>query len=310
MFDGPCPVPAPPPFPALQQSQAFVRTLHAMGRAPLVLDDDAPLVILHRRMLGCPFAMLARARITDADHLADRLHGAGLHRRPVIVSPDAPCPELARIGAVPVLTPATAARVDLTPDTDIRRARLHQKWRNRLTHASRAGLRVSQTALPDDPGHWLWRAEAAQQAARGYRSWPRALTRAYARANPGHARLWSARIGKTPVAAMLFLRHGDGVSYHIGHTTPRGKQVSAHNLLLWQAMDWFAARDAQTLDLGLIDTAHAPGLARFKLGTGACAHRLGGTWLWWAPARGLMRPLARLDQHIMGAAPLDTGGAA
>jgi hypothetical protein len=32
------------------------------------------------------------------------------------------------------------------------------------------------------------------------------------------------------------------------------------------------------LDLGTLDTQNAPGLARFKLGSGATAQLLGGTW--------------------------------
>ena len=35
----------------------------------------------------------------------------------------------------------------------------------------------------------------------------------------------------------------------------------------------------QKIDLGTLDTVNAPGLARFKLGSGARAEPLGGTWL-------------------------------
>jgi hypothetical protein len=33
------------------------------------------------------------------------------------------------------------------------------------------------------------------------------------------------------------------------------------------------------LDLGTVDTENAPGLARFKIGSGAQIRSLGGTWL-------------------------------
>ena len=44
-------------------------------------------------------------------------------------------------------------------------------------------------------------------------------------------------------------------------------------------MRWLACAGVEMLDLGMIDTVNAPGLARFKLGSGAVAQSLGGTWL-------------------------------
>jgi len=118
-------------------------------------------------------------------------------------------------------------------------------------------------------------------------------------ANPGQAKLFTAFDGRDPVAQMLFLRHGGGATYHIGHTTGRGRALSAHNLLLWNAMCWLAAKGHRRLDLGLISTDKAAGLARFKLATGATARALGGTWLWWPPLGRALRPLAALDRRAM-----------
>jgi lipid II:glycine glycyltransferase (peptidoglycan interpeptide bridge formation enzyme) len=78
---------------------------------------------------------------------------------------------------------------------------------------------------------------------------------------------------------MLFLRHGTTATYHIGWTSRDGRAASAHNLILWDACARLAARGVRQLDLGIIDTETAPGLARFKLGTGAQPVRTGGTWL-------------------------------
>jgi hypothetical protein len=49
-------------------------------------------------------------------------------------------------------------------------------------------------------------------------------------------------------------------------------------ILLWQAAVWLAGQGTRTLDLGAVDTVSAAGVARFKLGTGATARPLGGTW--------------------------------
>ena len=54
---------------------------------------------------------------------------------------------------------------------------------------------------------------------------------------------------------------------------------NSHHRILMQAAQDFAAMGLTTLDLGQIDTARAPGLARFKWGSGARIIATGGTWL-------------------------------
>ncbi len=80
---------------------------------------------------------------------------------------------------------------------------------------------------------------------------------------------------------MLFLRHGTTVSYHIGWTGREGRAASAHNLILDHAAKQFASEGATLMNLGLLDTETAPGLARFKLGSGARPVQTGGTWFGW-----------------------------
>lgn len=287
---------------ALQQSPEFARALMACGQDPLMLEDAQNLLVLHRRLPGgLRLAMVNRADLRNTAPLMAALRARGLGRTPLILSPETPAPQLARLGAVPLVTPAHAALWDLTGDPEQRRTALHQKWRNRLNHGKSQGLRLTRQNLPHDPRHWLFAADAKQQTARGYRSWPLPLTLAYARENKGKAKLFQAFEGKDPVAAILILTHGSSATYHIAHTTARGKQLSAHPLLLWEAACWLAAKGICRLDFGLIDTGRAPGLARFKLGTGAKAHRLGGTWGLWPPLGRLLRPLTLLDRRQMGA---------
>lgn len=78
---------------------------------------------------------------------------------------------------------------------------------------------------------------------------------------------------------MLFICHGPVATYHIGWTSDEGRRAEAHRQILVHAIDWLAHRGIQRLDLGTLDTEHAPGLARFKLGTGARPVALDGTWL-------------------------------
>ena len=282
---------------ALQQHRHFAAALRACGREPLMLEGPERLLVMQRRFrLGLRVALVSQAALPTPQKLIHRAQEAGLHRHLILLSPDQPMPQLAGIGAVPVMTPATVVGIDLTPTRDARRATLHQKWRNRLVHGEQQRLRITRQNMPLKPGHWLMLAEAAQQRRLRYRTWPEALTLAYGRETPGASKLFTAFEGHDPVAAMLFLRHGARATYHISHITTRGRALSAHNLLLWQAADWLACKGHQRLDLGLINTQSTPGLARFKLGAGARAHVLGGTWALWPPLGRTLQSLARLDR--------------
>lgn len=280
----------------LQQSPQFARALDAVSTPYLQLPDGT--LVLRRRFGPLPVSMIIRPAVTSAAGLGALARAVPM-TGPRILSPERPL-SLQEIGALPLISPATIATLDLTPDRDALMTGMHQKWRNRLRHGQAQKLRITRQNMPDDPGHWVLQADLVQQAARGYRSWPVALTLAYARANPGQAKLFTAHWGKEPVAAMLILRHGTAATYHIGHTRASGRLMSASNVLLWSVMLWAKAKGVQRLELGTIDTEDARGLARFKLGTGAKPQTLGGTWLWWPPLTSLASPLARIDRRLMG----------
>ncbi len=290
MFDT---APLPPDLRPLQQSPAYARALTAVGLPPLVLEDGT--LVLRRRRGPITTSMMARVEPTPQRLVSLRqMRGRG----PVVVAPET-LPLRNDMPMLPLISPVYLATLDMRPDLDQLRAGLHQKWRNRLKHAEKQGLRVTRKNMPDKPDHWLLVADSAQQLARRYRGWPPALTCAYARENPGDAKLFTAHIGRAEVAALLLLRHGDGASYHIAHTRPSGRLVSAQCLLIWQAIVWLKRKGVSTLDLGLIDTEEGADLARFKLGTGARPRALGGTWLWWPPFTGWTRHLGRMDQRLM-----------
>lgn len=174
-----------------------------------------------------------------------------------------------------VMTPATLARLTLGAGL---RARMHVKWRNRLTTAEGNGvtIRQSQSLARRE---WLLNADRHQQKQRRYRALPAAFTRTWYDLDPKSVTLLTAQTKSEPIAAMLFLRHGTTVSYHIGWTGPEGRAASAHNLILAHAAEKFANEGASFMNLGLLDTENAPGLARFKLGVGAQPIETGGTWI-------------------------------
>ena len=189
-------------------------------------------------------------------------------------------------GFFPVFTASTLAMLPLGAPEAMRKAQ-HPKWRNRLRRAEGLGLVARMRAF--DPDHWLMAADARQARARGYRNLPLRVVAAFAAANPGDALIWEVRSVDGPLAAVLILRHGPMATWQTGHSTPAGRKANAMNVALWSAMAWLAEARHDCLDLGTVNTDDAPGLARFKLGTGAHAQRLGGSWLHLPP----LAPLAR-----------------
>ena len=256
---------------------------------------------LRRFPLIGPVGMISRGPIwrsmPDVQALAHSLSGLG---KPVLLNAEDAAPQdLCRAGFLNLMSETTIARLHLGPDL---RAQMHQKWRNRLRKAETLPLRVKSVAFPPDPGHWLLQAEIKQRQIRKYRGWPPAFAVAFTKANRGQAKLFVAMSKRQPVAGMLFLKHGRMATYHLGHSTPMGRAMNAHTLLLAHAAEFLARTGIEVLDLGAIDTERAPGLARFKLGTGAQAHKLGGTWLYTrklAPiARGLQAQLPSAAARI------------
>ncbi|WP_417523104.1 GNAT family N-acetyltransferase [Marinovum sp.] len=259
-----------------QQHPAYGAALTHLGRPPLRIGlglSGGEVQVVRRRFgpLGT-VALISRADVTRRD--LGRLRSACACRT-FLINAETP-------GAAPGLQLRTGAHVadlSLEGTASALRARMAQKWRNRLNRAADSGLKVATLALPPDPGHWLLRIDQAQQVVKRYRGYPPLFTAAFAAANRGQARIFEARRRGEPVAALLFLCHGAVATYHIGWSGPEGRESSAHHLLLWRAMLGLASRGVTRLDLGMVDTVTAPGLARFKLGSGAQCRALGGTWL-------------------------------
>ncbi len=222
------------------------RGLRLVSRGPVWLDCPDP---GHRRAV---LRRLARAAA------------------PVIATP---AEAVAGFGLVPLLTPRHHAIWNLAPDPAALRAAMEPKWRGRLGAAERAGLRLSQAPAALEA---LINSEAAQRLDRRYRALPPAFARAW---GPGASRVLSWGQGGRIEAAVQVLCHGPWASYHLAWASEAGRTARAHWAMLWAMALWLRARDVRAFDLGDVDTEAAPGLARFKLGTGAALVRLGPTCL-------------------------------
>jgi hypothetical protein len=256
---------------ALMQDRAFAAALHLCGEHPITLPSG--LTLLRRRIAGVPLLMLPRA--APPSDLTAQLHHSGLHRHPLILSPEHVC---AMPTALRISPSRTLMQVDLRPSHSNRRAALHQNWRHQLKQAEASALRVLHRPLK--PDHPMLKLEQEQARTKRYQNWPASLTSAFASVAPDQTHLFTALLRGHEVAHMLFFTHGTRATYHIGHNTDQGRKCHAHNLLLWTAMNTFAQRGTTALDLGPQTT---PDIDRFKRRVGAKMIPTGGTWLRWTP---------------------------
>ncbi|WP_298357365.1 GNAT family N-acetyltransferase [uncultured Litoreibacter sp.] len=250
----------------LQQHPHFADCLRAGGRE--VVQTDAGVMLL--RQFG-----LANVGLVSRGS-AEMLEAQPPARTLRLFTPDYPIGTEMRDHGFARLRPAVkVAEWDISgPDL---RSGLRKTWRHALERAD--GLKLALTHMPDASNHWLLMAEQRQARDKRYRALPLWLTRAWATLHPKDSLLIEARAKGAVVAGMVFLRHGEVATYHISFTTPLGRQMEAHRVMLWRAAAHFASRGVVRLDLGTLDIDSAPGLARFKLGTGAQARALGGTWV-------------------------------
>jgi Acetyltransferase (GNAT) domain len=174
-------------------------------------------------------------------------------------------------GLVPLVTPMHHAIWDLGRDL---RAGLAGKWRNRLTLAENTGIAVQ--AGDGSTLSRLLQEETLQRQARAYRSLPRQFTEALP---TSVLRLWEWRQDGGCAAAMAFVVQGSSATYHLGWGSEAARRAGVHPVMLMTAAQALQAEGVRWLDLGSVDTDRAPGLARFKLGTGAALRQLGATSL-------------------------------
>lgn len=281
-----------PPEAALQQAWRYGEAAQRLGRSvhrAVLADGEGPLALAQIVGRGrlCPRLLLSRGPVWL------RPAGAPLRRaalRALVRTAPPPGPRLLIVtpeagddgagAGVPLLTGPTVAALPLDADPEALRRRQAQKWRNRLSRAERAGIALGWLAPTPARLDALLARDAEMRRARGYAGPGAAFLRAWRQTgrDSGLA-LLVAGPERRALAAMLFLLWPGGASYHLGWTSPEGRRVSAHHLMLWAAACRFAAEGRRLLDLGVIDTERAPGLARFKLGSGAVPRRLGSTAL-------------------------------
>jgi lipid II:glycine glycyltransferase (peptidoglycan interpeptide bridge formation enzyme) len=180
-----------------------------------------------------------------------------------------------------VMTGYSTVLLDLKQSLPSLKAGLEGKWRNRLNKA----LATEKIRFHVQPSlkrcEWLLGKEMDQREAKKFHGLPTNFVQAYiaAAADPRQTFVVAyAELGKNTVAGMLFLMHGRVASYHMGWADEEGRQLSAHNALLWESVIYLQNLGIEVLDLGGVNTHDLPGISRFKLGTGGRAITLAGTY--------------------------------
>ncbi|MGF7174641.1 lipid II:glycine glycyltransferase FemX [Azospirillum doebereinerae] len=165
--------------------------------------------------------------------------------------------------------------LDLTPDEEALKAGLARDWRKRLRLADRSGFVIDSDWKADNLP-WLMKQEHDQAVVKGFRPMTGALAVRLrnamvkgGRAGEG-ALMVTALDTVTPVACTLFFRHGSVATSQIGWASEAGRKTGAMRLVMWKGILALKRAGVRTLDLGGINP-DAPGLAEFKLGTGAQA---------------------------------------
>ncbi|MEY2618334.1 MAG: hypothetical protein RL522_1336 [Pseudomonadota bacterium] len=285
---------------ALQQSWAYGQALQTLKVRILraAIMDGTHLAgiaqFMVRRFAGyialasCTRGPLWHSQVTAAD----RAHGLRalkktLPLRPLkvpLLSPDAPAsPEMdeTTAGLWRVMTGYSTVMLDLRRPLAQLRGDLEGKWRNRLVKAENDAPFTTRVEPNLPECLRLLERETRQRSEKKFHGLPTTFVQAYIDAAPSREQGFAvayAQARKETSAAMLFLLHGSGATYHVGWSDEAGRKANAHNLLLWRGIDYLQKLGIQRLDLGGVNTRDLPGISRFKLGAGGRVLTLAGTY--------------------------------
>lgn len=181
-----------------------------------------------------------------------------------------------------VMTGHSTVMLDLTLTMDALRAQLDKRWRHRLGGAENSELTIHRVGSNAGQYRWLLDAEMLQREQRGLHGLPLHFFDLYvpSRQQPSKTILtMRADVGRDRVAGMMFLIHGEAATYQVGWTSEVGRDLHAHNLILWKGVAELRERGVRLLDLGGVNTIRSAGIARFKMSTGGQVLTCAGTFI-------------------------------
>jgi hypothetical protein len=167
------------------------------------------------------------------------------------------------------------------PMSDIR-AQLEGRWRTSLVGAEASEMKVHRVGTNEGQYRWLLDTEKQQRVDKQLEGLPIPFFDMYVQSRKQPAKnilTLRSDLGRDRIAAMMFLIHGEAATYQVGWTSDQGRELNAHHLILWRAIEELRERGIRVLDLGGVNTIRSAGVARFKMRTGGKILTLAGTYI-------------------------------
>ena len=162
------------------------------------------------------------------------------------------------------------------------RAQLEGRWRTSLVGAEASEMKVHRVGTNEGQYRWLLDNEKQQRVDKQLEGLPIPFFDMYVQSRKQPAKnilTLRSDLGRDRIAAMMFLIHGEAATYQVGWTSDQGRELNAHHLILWRAIEELRERGIRVLDLGGVNTIRSAGVARFKMRTGGKILTLAGTYI-------------------------------
>jgi CelD/BcsL family acetyltransferase involved in cellulose biosynthesis len=168
--------------------------------------------------------------------------------------------------------------LELNPDAEVIRGRLHQLRRRLLARASAEGVVSRTSAERSDLCEVFFDLHVATRKRLGVPVQPRRLfellwERMIA---PGNAFVQLAYLGDVPIAAGVFLTSGSRVTSKYVARNDSYARAGGVDAMYWGAIQWGCENGRQVFDFGRTESGNE-GLRKFKLGWGATEDELNYT---------------------------------
>ena len=174
----------------------------------------------------------------------------------------------------------SSAYIDLRVELDVIRQNLAGKWRNMLNTAEKTGL-LLEVGHDDQLFEWMLDRYSELIAEKGFTGIPFPILRALWKISADHTQFIIMRAVHSgeSVGCICVLKYGATATYLIGWNGNQGRQLKAHQFLLWNAIVALKQRGCLWFDLGGIDVYNTPGISEFKLGMNGVRYELIGEYL-------------------------------
>jgi len=284
---------------ALQQDWAYGASLQRLGvnvlRARVVRDGQilaqAQFIVRQWGRLGaialCTRGPVWHQRLSPAEEskvyqaMKQSLPLTGI--RFMVVTPEVPAGQVHGLRPVRrIMSGMSTVMLDLRPSLTDLRAQLDRRWRHRLVGGEASAMVIQRAGSNAGQYRWLLDAEMQQRTDKKLDGLPLTFFDEYvqSRKQPSKNILTlRADLGRDRIAAMMFLIHGEAATYYVGWTSDKGREVHAHNLILWKGIEALRERGIRMLDLGGVNTIRSAGIARFKMSTGGKVLTLAGSYI-------------------------------